>query len=55
VRLPILPEALAAVKSVRTRLYGPVVPRKQTAPRTVWVAEVLVSEAIAEKIRSKHG
>jgi hypothetical protein len=31
------------------------VPRKQTAPRTVWVAEVLVSEAIAEKIRSKHG
>ena len=26
-----------------------------TAPRTVWVAEVLVSEAVAEKIVSKHG
>jgi hypothetical protein len=29
--------------------------KKRTAPRTIWIAEVLVSEMIAEKIRSKHG
>ena len=29
--------------------------RKRAAPRTIWIADVLVSEAIAEKIHSKHG
>jgi hypothetical protein len=28
--------------------------RNRPAPRTIWIAEVLVSEAIAEKIHSKH-
>jgi hypothetical protein len=37
-------------------LYVRAVPRKKrTAPRTIWIAEVLVSEGIAEKITSKHG
>jgi hypothetical protein len=32
------------------------VPRKKrTVPRTIWIAEVLLSEMIIEKIRSKHG
>lgn len=28
---------------------------KKKAPRTVWIADILVSDRIAEKIRSKHG
>lgn len=37
-------------------MVGLAVPRRlRTAPRVVWVAEALVSQAIADKIRSKHG
>jgi hypothetical protein len=34
----------------------PLCPRRTgTAPRVIWVADVLISISIAEKIRSKHG